>query len=147
MILYATLAMAAVSFAQTPVSTVMVKYGSVKGAQDFSAKGGKMNIVRGIIRKSPVGPVADSIDELFVLKLSKASAQNKNSFLTDLKSALKDYEYQGKEPYNDSVYEIYILRSGADVVKDLVMYNPEAYSLNSLQGTISFSELAKLSRK
>ncbi len=139
--------MAAASFAQTPVGSLMVKYGSVKGAQDFSAKGGKMNVVRGIIRKSPVGPVADNIDELFVLKLAKASVQSKNSFLADLKSALKDYEYQGKESYNDGMYEIYILRSGADVVKDLVMYNPDAYSLNSLQGTMSFAELQKLSRK
>lgn len=144
LVFYAACLMAAVSLAQTPVGSLVVKYENVKGAQDFTARGGKMNFIRGFIRKTPVGPIADNIDELLILKLAKASSQYKNSFIADLKAALKDYEYCGKESYDNDMFEIYILRSEAEVVKDLVIYNPDACSINSLQGTIPVSELEKL---
>lgn len=132
------------SYAQTPVGTLVAKYGNVKGAQDFSAKGGKLNLVRGLIRKSPVGPIADDIEELVILKLTKASSQHKMSFLSDLKSALGGYEYCGTESYGDDTFEIYVLRSGNDMIEDLVIYNPEIYSLNSLRGSIPVSSLESL---
>ena len=62
MIVMAACLMATASFAQTPVGRAVKKYENVKGAQDFYAKGGKLNLVRGLIRKSPVGPIADDIE-------------------------------------------------------------------------------------
>lgn len=144
MIVMAACLMATASFAQTPVGRVVKKYENVKGAQDFYAKGGKLNLVRGLIRKTPVGPIADDIEELVILKMAKAPQHQKSSFMSDLKSALGSYEYCGTESYDDGTYEIYILRSGKDMVKDLVIYNPAVHSLNSLRGTIPVSALEKL---
>lgn len=130
--------------AQSPVDELIVRYAEVKGARDFVARGSRMSLVRGLLRNYPLAPVADQVEDLYVLKMEKASDQDKADFLAGLQSALKSYEYYGKFNGKNGLVDVYVFRSGPETVSELVIYNPEIYSLNSLGGHFSVSSLLSL---
>lgn len=130
--------------AQTPVEQLISKYESVPGAKETGAEGAKMAIARVMIRQSPVAPIASDVDEVEILKMQGASRQYQNLFFKDLNEALKSYDYIGKHSSKNGEVDVYILKSGPGTVRELVIYNPAIYSLNSFKGTFSVDALQKL---
>ena len=61
--------------AQTPVESLMSGFDERKGVNVLIAEGGMMTVARGYIRKSPMGPLADSVDEVTILTMKRASDQ------------------------------------------------------------------------
>ena len=114
--------------AQTPVEKVMIKYEDVQGAKNFVAQGIKMTLARNLLKSTQVAPIASDVDELYIF----------------LKSALKQYDYYGTQPSKNGEVEVYVHHTGPQTVDELVIYNPEIYSLNSLYGHFTVSELLTL---
>lgn len=135
---------AGAAFAQTPVEKVITKYAGTKGSKDFIASGGEMILARSLIRKTPLAAIAPDVDVLEVLKMQNAPDDILNDFEKDLKAALASYDYYGKTQGKNGLVNIYITRSGKDIIDELVIYNPEIHSVNSLKGTISATKLQKL---
>lgn len=133
-----------VTYAQTPIERLISKYESVPGAKEIGAEGAKMSIARVMIRQSPVAPIASEVDQVYVLKMGGASRQYQSLFLKDLNQTLKSYDYIGKHNSKNGMVDVYILKSGSQTVKELVIYNPELCVLNSLKGSFSLEELQKL---
>lgn len=136
----------AVIFSQTPVEEVVVKYSDVKGAKVFIAEGKKLALARAFLERTPVAPVADDVRELAVLRMMNVSSDSRDEFVSDLKDALKRYDYYGKYLSKNGMVEIYVLKGNGDTVEELVIYNPGIYSLNSLYGTFTEESLLKLEK-
>lgn len=132
--------------AQTPVEKVILKYENVSGAKEFVAQGGRMALARSLLKRTPVAPVASDVSELAVLKMENASRQSQLLFERDLKEALKDYEYRGRQDSKNGMVDIYVLYSGKDKVRELVIYNSAILSLNSLYGSFSVDSLLELEK-
>lgn len=132
------------TYAQTPIERLISKYESVPGAKEIGAEGAKMSIARVMIRQSPVAPIASDVEEVEILKMEGASRQYQNQFFKDLNEALKSYDYIGKHSSKNGEVDVYILKSGPQTVRELVVYNPAIYSLNSFKGSFSVDALQKL---
>lgn len=143
-----TLVLTVSASAQTPVETVIGKYDGQKGVKTFVAKDALMSMARGYIRKSPMGPLADSVDEVTIMMMKRAGEQTKAAFLVDLRSVLADgYIFYGKKPGMDGrIVEVYgsPIKNGA--VDELIVFNSELYSLFSLRGCYPVEELKKLDK-
>ena len=106
-----------------------------------------MTIARGYIRKSPMGPLADSVDEVTILTMKRASEQAKQAFLIQLSNALKSYEYYGrKEGMNDNIVDVYGSQIIDGVVHELIVYNQKNGSLFSMRGTYPVTQLEALDK-
>lgn len=132
------------SYAQTPVEDLILKYEDVRGARSFIATGAKMLIARSLILRTPVAPIADDVQELAVLKMQNVSQTRKNAFSKDLAVALKSYEYYGKADSSNGMVDVYVIPPSGGIVTELVIYNPEIYSLNSLKGRFTVEDLLQL---
>lgn len=143
-IMAALLMCGAISFAQTPVERLITKYEDVQGAREMDAQGAKMAIARIMIRQTPVAPIASDVDQVSVLKMGDVSRQYHSLFLKDLDQTLKSYDYIGRHNSKNGMVDVYILKSGPQTVRELVIYNPELCVLNSLKGSFSLEELQKL---
>lgn len=130
---------------QTPVEELILKYADVQGARDFVAKGGRMAVARSLLKATPLASVAGDVDELAVLKMGNVSPDILDRFAGDLHETLKLYGYYGHQQTKNGLVDIYVLKTSSDTVEELVIYNPESFSLNSLRGTFTVSELLKLS--
>ena len=78
--IFAALLIWAGAAAQTPVEDLIVRYGDMKGVKDFIAKGARMNLVRGFLGNYGLAPIADQVDQLYVMKLGNASSQVREEF-------------------------------------------------------------------
>ena len=144
-VILATFAMSVTAFAHTPVESLIWKYDEVKGVNVLVPEGAMMTIARGYIRKSPMGPLADSVDEVTILTMKRASDQTKQDFLSKLHNALAGYMYYGKKKgMNDSIVDVYGSEIKNGVVSELVVYNPVNHSLFSMRGSYPVEELQKL---
>jgi len=133
--------------AQTPAEELIDRYSSVQGSRDFIASGPQMILARSLIRMTPLASIAPDVDVLEVLKMQNASDSNIEMFEKDLKSVLSSYEYYGKAMGKNGMVDIYVSPgSSPDVIKELVIYNPEIHTLNSLKGTFSASELVSIEK-
>jgi len=132
------------SDATTPIEKLIVRYSGVKGARDFIAVGGKMVVARSLIRATPMAAIAGEVDELAVLKMGNVSEGERKQFESDLHDALKGYRYHGQEQSKDGLVDVYLLMASKNLVSELVIYNPETYSLNSLRGPFPMSELLEI---
>ena len=146
LILMLMLAAAVRLSAQSAVEKVIVKYEDTDGARYFIAQGPKMILARRLLKSTQVAPVAQDVDELYILKMQTASQSAQERFARDLSLALKSYEYYGKEPSRHGEVDVYIMRHapGSAQIDELVIYNPAIYSLNSLIGHFTASQLLKL---
>ena len=135
---------ALIASAQTPVEEVISHYEDVKGARNFIATGGRMAIARSLLRNTEVAPIASEVEKLAVLKMQNAAPSVRVQFVGALDAALKGYEYYGRQATKNGEVDIYVLPSGSDTVSELVIYNPDIYSLNSLYGNFSVQTLLKL---
>ena len=130
--------------AQTPVEQLIIKYEDVQGAKNFVAQGIKMTLARNLLKSTQVAPIASDVDQLYILRMGGTSQSERLRFLSDLKSALKQYDYYGTQPSKNGEVEVYVHHTGPQTVDELVIYNPEIYSLNSLYGHFTVSELLTL---
>lgn len=132
--------------AQTAVEQVIIKYEDTSGARDFIAQGTRMILARRLLMSTQVAPIAKDVDELYILKMQDASQSARTLFENDLNTALKSYEYYGKQPSRNGEVEIYVHYTGPESVDELVIYNPSIYSLNSLYGHFSVQSLLSLDK-
>lgn len=130
--------------AQTPIEKLIIKYEDVKGSRELVLSGAKIAFARGLIRQTQVGSLADDVDELAVIKMENASDQDKARFRDDLVVTLKSYQYCGKHNGKNGVVDVYISPPHGEIVKELVIYNPAIYTLNSLYGEFTVDDLMKL---
>lgn len=130
---------------QTPVEKVVLEYENVDGARDFIATGGpRLLIARNFLKTTNLASLASDADQIYVLKMGAASLQERTAFLKDLQAALKTYEYHGKHPSKNGEVEAYISRSKDGYINELVLYNPESYTLNILHGSFPVNALLKI---
>ena len=132
------------SDATTPIEKLIVRYSGVKGARDFIAVGGKMTVARSLIRATPMAAIAADVDELAVLKMENVPEGERKQFESDLHDALKGYRYHGQEQSKNGLVDVYLLMADDDEVEEVVIYNPEIFSLNSLKGLFSVKSLLSL---
>ena len=133
-----------VSDATTPIEKLIVRYSDVKGARDFLAVGGMMAMARSLIRATPMAAIAADVDELAVLKMENVPDGERKQFESDLHETLKGYRYHGQEQSKNGLVDVYLLMVGSDEVEEVVIYNPETFSLNSLKGLFSVKLLLSL---
>ena len=138
---------AAMLSAQTPVEKVILKYEDADGSRNFIAQGLKMTLARNLLKSTPVAPVASDVDQLYVLKMEDASQSERLRFVSDLNDALKQYDYYGRQQSKSGEVEVYVHYTSPDSIDELVIYNPEIYSLNSLFGHFTAQELMALDSK
>lgn len=131
----------------TPVADIVRIYKGERGTRELVASGTRLNMVRVFIKRTPVGPVADDVTELSVLKMQNAEDSVKEAFVRDLRDALKPYQYVGIEESPNGPVEVYVLLESSDEVVELIVYNAEIFSLNCLYGPFSADSLRKLSTK
>ena len=132
------------SEAATPIEKLIVRYSDVKGARDFIAVGGKMALARSLIRATPMAAIAGAVDELAVLKMGNVPEGERKQFESDLHDALKGYRYHGQEQSKNGLVDVYLLMADDDEVEEVVIYNPEIFSLNSLKGLFSVKSLLSI---
>ena len=130
--------------AQTPVEEVITKYEDVKGARCFVADGPRMVFARNLLKRTQVAPIAPDVDKLAVLKMEDAPQHSRSMFDLDLDDALKKYDHYGKHDSQNGTVDIYILHGSGDSVKELVIFNPSIWSLNSLYGNFTVHQLLEL---
>ena len=147
MILLAVMAASVSALAQTPVQSLMAGFEDVKGVNVLVAEGRMMTIARGYIRKSPMGPLADSVDEVTILNMKRASDLVKQDFLKQLHNTLHTYIYYGKKKgMHGNIVDVYGSQVVDGIVKELLVFNQENYSLFSMRGTYSVAELQSLDK-
>ncbi len=143
----AFLAISLAASAQTPVQTLIASYDDVKGVKVFEARGAVMAFARAHIRKSPMGPLAENVEEVTIMMMKKASDQTLEEFLPALRQTLASYQFYGIKPGMDGrIVEVYgsPIKNGA--VDELIVFNSELYSLFSLCGSYPVEELKKLDK-
>ena len=140
----AFLFIAAEAFAATPAQELISRYGDMKGIRKVEVSGSKMVFARPILKRYPIGKMADSVMAVGVVNLTKASATDKEAFLNDLKHTMRNYRYYGKSETPEGPVDVYVHLQSDDMVDELVTYNPETYVLNSLIGDFPVKELLSL---
>ena len=143
-IIIVLLVAAANMYAQTPVERVILNYEEADGARSFIAQGVRMALARQLMKATQVAPVASDVDKLYVLKMDGADSDVRSEFVHDLYSALAGYRYYGQCPSKNGEVDVYYMPNGEDLVKELVIYNPAIYSLNSLYGDFTLKQLLAL---
>ena len=146
-VILATLAVSVMAFAHTPVESLIWKYDEVKGVNVLVPEGAMMTIARGYIKKSPMRPLADSVAEITILSMKRASAQTKQDFLSQLRRTLEGYMYYGKKKgMNGNIVDVYGSQIIDGVVHELIVFNPENVSLFSMRGAYPVDELQALDK-
>ena len=129
---------------QTPVQEVIFKYADSQGARNYIAEGVKLTLARKLMRTTPLAPIASDVDELAILKMEDVPRNIRARFVRDLDDALEHYKSYGTHPSKNGDVDVYILPAASDRVVELVIYNPEIYSLNSVHGNFTLSQLLQL---
>lgn len=143
----AFLAISLAASAQTPVQTLIASYDDVKGVKVFEARGAVMAFARAHIRKSPMGPLAENVEEVTIMMMKKASDQTLEEFLPALRQTLASYQFYGiKAGMDGRMVEVYgsPVKNGA--VDELIVFNSDLYSLFSLRGCFPIEELQALDK-
>ena len=141
--LFATLSV----YAGTPAEELVENYKDVKGARNLVAKGALVRMVRPMMKDYQIAPLAHKVEELSVLNVDKISPEIKTLFLRDLKDALGQYIYAGQSVTRNGIVDAYVHMGATDVADELVVYNPEIFTLYSLSGTFTRQELEKIQKK
>jgi len=134
-------------FAGTPAEDLICSYDGVKGARNIEVKGSRIKLARPILKKYPIGPMADLVTEVEVLNMGKAAEQDRQRFLEDLSNTLSHYRYYGKSDSPNGLVDVYVHLQTEEVVDELVIFNPDSLVLNILFGDFSVEDLLKLGSK
>ena len=145
--LVATLSLCLAVSAQTPVQAFMSSYDDVRGVKVFEAKGAVMTFARAHIRKTPLGPLADNVQDVTLMMMKKASDQTLEEFLPALRQTLASYQFYGiKAGMDGRMVEVYGSPIKNGVVDELIVFNSDLYSLFSLRGCYPIEELQALDK-
>ena len=141
--------LAAVSlYAGTPAEELILSTTDVKGVQVIEGKGFVMKFARAAIRKTPMKPLADQVTEVTVCKIDKASPDFIKEFTSELRKVLKGYLFYGVKPGEEGdPVEVYGNYPDRNIVREIVVYNPDNHSLFSLRGEYTVEELLSLDKK
>ena len=135
-------------FAGTPIEDLMGTTADIKGAQLFEGKGFVMKFARAAIRKTPMKPLADQVTEVTVCKIDNASTDFIKEFTSELRKVLKGYQFYGVKPGEEGhPVEVYGNYPDKNIVREIVVYNPDNHSLFSLRGEYTVEELLSLDKK
>ena len=135
-------------YAGTPVEDLMNTTADIKGAQLIEGKGFVMKFARAAIRKTPMKPLAEQVTEVTVCKIDKASPDFINDFVTELRDVLKGYQFYGVKPGEEGApVEVYGNYPDKNIVREIVVYNPESHTLFSLRGEYTVEQLLSLDKK
>lgn len=138
-------ALAVPASAGTPVEDLIAKYEKVQGAKDYKATGAAMAVGRTFLKKYPIAPLADEINEMLILRMQKTAPEVRKTFESDFMEVMKDYMYVGKQDTKQGVVDVYCLTDeDADMVVELIVYNPNSYALNCLRGNLKPQDLMKI---
>jgi hypothetical protein len=133
--------------AQTPVQTFMSSFDDVRGVKVFEAKGAVITFARAHIRKSPLEPLADNVQEVTLMMMKKASDQTIGEFLPALRQTLATYQFYGRKTGMDGrIVEVYGSKIKNGVVDELVIFNSDLNSLFSLRGSFPVADLQALDK-
>ena len=121
----------------TPIERLIIKYAAIKGSRDFIASGNQIILARSLIKRTNLAPIAAEVNVLEVLKMQNAEPNEIQAFEKDLKSALTTYKYYGKADSKNGKVDVYFTQNSKGNIDELVIYNPENQTLNSLKGDIS----------
>ena len=133
--------------AQTPAEALVEQYREVKGARNLVAKGSVMKMVRPMLKKYNIAPIAHKVEEMSVLRMDKVDPQVKAEFLADMNEALKQYMYAGQSDTPNGIVDAYVYSSSPDIADELVVFNPELCAFYSLSGEFTREELLKIQKK
>ena len=122
----------------------MSQFDNIKGAKFINVKGGTIVFARPALKKYPIGAMSDSVNEIVQLNMGKVSQPQKQRFVQEMETLVKDYRYYGKSYTPDGAMDVYVHLKSDDVVDELVVYNPEKYILSSLIGIFPVEDLLKL---
>lgn len=141
--------LAAVSlYAGTPAEELILSKKDVKGVQVIEGKGFVMKFARAAIRKTPMKPLADQVTEVTVCKIDNASPDFIKEFTSELRKVLKGYQFYGVKPGEEGhPVEVYGNYPDKNIVREIVVYNPDNHSLFSLRGEYTVEELLSLDKK
>lgn len=141
--------LAAVSlYAGTPAEELILSKKDVKGVQVIEGKGFVMKFARAAIRKTPMKPLADQVTEVTVCKMDNASPDFIKEFTSELRKVLKGYQFYGVKPGEEGhPVEVYGNYPDKNIVREIVVYNPDNHSLFSLRGEYTVEELLSLDKK
>lgn len=147
LILFVMLNVSIAAFAGSPAKEFVSRYEGIKGSRMIQVSGAKMALARPVLKKFPIGPMADSVDEVVVLRVDKASDKVKADFLDDMKNSLIKYVYYGKSETQKGLVDVYVHPKSEELVDELVIYNPEIWVLNILSGDFPVSDLLGLDKQ
>lgn len=131
----------------TPVESLIQKYQESPGAKSFVAQGIKMFLARKLLEQTEVAPIADDVKVLYVIRMEGSPKGTRLHFISEMYEVLETYHYYGTIPAKSGTVDIYLKYSSPETVEELVIYNPEIYTLNSLFGTFTMQELLELSEQ
>ena len=134
-------------YAGTPAEDLMLSAMDTKGVQVIEGKGFIMKFARSAIRKTPMSPLADQVTEVTVFKMEHASPDFIQDFTQRLKDVVKSYQFYGiKIGQGGHPVEVDGNYPDNNIVREIVVFNPELYSLFSLRGEYTVDELLSLDK-
>lgn len=135
-------------FAGTPIEDLMGTTVDIKGTQLFEGKGFVMKFARAAIRKTPMKPLADQVTEVTVCKVENAPPDFIKEFTSELREVLKGYQFYGVKPGEDGhPVEAYGNYPDKNIIREIVVYNPDNHNLFSLRGEYTVEDLLSLDKK
>ena len=135
-------------FAGTPIEDLMGTTADIKGTQLFEGKGFVMKFARAAIRKTPMKPLADQVTEVTVCKVENAPPDFIKEFTSELREVLKGYQFYGVKPGEDGhPVEAYGNYPDKNIIREIVVYNPDNHNLFSLRGEYTVEDLLSLDKK
>ena len=134
-------------WAVTPVQNAVSMYRDVKGAKDYEISGAMMSMARPFLKYYSIGPLAPGVEQMFMLNMEKTDGKVRDDFEKTLSRIFQEYVYVGKTDTPNGVVDAYIHFRTSDLVDELVIYNPAIYSLYSLKGEFSVSDLREIGKK
>ena len=130
--------------ADTPAEVLIDKYQRVEGFKRVKAQGSTMAFARPVIKRYPIGPMADSVERVSVMRFNKAEADKNEAFMADFNKVMKQYQYYGKSETPDGLVDVYVHLESPDTVDELVIYNEHKETVNSLVGVFPVKSLLSL---
>jgi hypothetical protein len=138
---------AASLYAGTPAEDLMLSVADAKGVQVIEGKGFIMKFARSAIRKTPMGPLADQVTEVTVCKMEHASPEFIQEYTKKLKDIMKSYQFYGvKIGQGGHPVEVYGNYPDNNIVRELIVFNPELNSSFSLRGEYTVEELLAIDK-
>ena len=132
------------AWAGSPLQELMYKYEDVRGVRHIVAQGRVMNVVRPMLNKYPIAPLAPKVEEMSLIKMANVSPDIKRQFIKDLDVALLPYLSTGKSQMPNGLVDTYVHQCEDGIVDELVVFNPELMVLYVMKGKFTPEELQKI---